>query len=446
MLRVAVAGGGISGLAAALRLCDIAAQSGTSFEITLYEPDDRLGGSVQTAHEQGMTLEIGADSILVDKPSGMRLLERLGLTDRLVAIRPQFKGALILRGGALRKLPAEFRLFSPSSIGALLRSGMFSVRGLARAAIEPFVPARKSPADESLASFVTRRFGSEVLDRLAQPLVGGIYSADPARLSMQAALPQFLEFERKYGSVVRGIAKNRGAQKPPRLMSLSGGLGTLVGAIGDRLTAANVRRVRDRVLDLRDLRERHDRVILATPAHEAARIVRDESPELSRMLEAIRYNSTATINLAYERSRIPPLPRAQGFVVPYCEGRRIVAATFVSQKYPDRSPDNMEVLRAFIGGALQADLLQNGDAALERMAREEFEQLLGITAPPLYSKVGRMTGMLPEYGVDHLRLVEAIEAQAAAIGIAVCGAAYRGVGIPDCIQSGERAADQVSGF
>ena len=441
MLRIGVVGAGISGLAAALRLTDLARENGARYDVTIYEADDRLGGCVHTLHEDGLIVEWGADSLLVDKPWGVRLLQRLGLEDQLVAMLAQYKGARIVHHGQLRKLPEQFRLFSPSSMPALLRSRLFSPAGLARAALEPFIPARRSTEDESLSSFVTRRFGREVLDRLAQPLVGGIYSADPDRLSMEAALPQFLELERAHGSVVRGIGKNAQSRVPPKLMSLRGGLGTLVDALDRELS--DVRRVRTRVTSLRELRRTHDRVICAVPAYATAEIVRDADPHLAGMLGAIRYNSIATVNLAYDKTAIPELPRTQGFIVPFVERRNIVAATIASQKYPGRAPDGTALLRAFIGGALQPGLVERPDAELEAIAREEFAVLLGIRASPGFTSVARMRAALPEYGVGHLRLVDEIESRSAAIGVAVAGSAYRGVGIPDCIHSGECAAEQV---
>ena len=443
MRNVAIIGSGIAGLAAALRVHDLCAKSGDPVRITIYDPEEHAGGCVQTMHERDLVMEAGADSLLVDKPWGVNLLRRLGIEDQLVPMRPEYKGARIVNRGKLRPLPSGFRLFSPTSLPALLTGGL-SPLGLGRAAIELLIPARKSAEDESLASFVTRRFGREVLDRLAQPLIGGIYSADPARLSMNAALPQFLELEREYGSLIRAMAANKDARPAPRLMSLRGGLGIMISALQSELVDAE--RVRERVSDIRALRARHDAIVCAIPAYAAADLVRADDPQLAALLDRIRYNSIATVNLAYGQEIAKALPRTQGFVVPFVERRGIVAATISTQKYPDRAPDDVVLLRAFIGGALQAELLAKDDAQLVQIAREELSGLLGFGAAPTLCVVRRFERLLPEYGVGHVRLVEEIEARAAALpGFALAGSAFRGVGIPDCIHSGEVAAEKILG-
>lgn len=443
MRRIAVIGGGISGLAAALRLRDLSNERGAPVAITLYEPRERLGGCIQTWREEGLVLEAGADSLLAEKPAATRMLQRLGLTDDLVPIRPEYRGARILRGGRLRPLPEGFRFFSPRSTAALIGSGLFSPAGMARAALEPLIPARKSGDDESLASFVRRRFGGEVLDRLAQPLLAGIYSADPERLSMQVALPQFAEMERTHGSVMRGLsAQNGGAT--PRLMSLRGGLSRLVEALERELSG--IERIREAVTDGESLRLLYDGVICAVPAYAAAKIVAAEQPKVASLLERIGYNSIATVTLLYRASEVPALPAAQGFIVPFAEKRRIVAATIVGQKYAERVPDGIVALRAFIGGGLQPELAALGDEELIGIARAEFKGLLGIAAAPARTLVAHMTRVLPEYGVGHGTLVDEIERLASAGGFfALAGAAYRGVGIPDCIASGEVAAERLLG-
>jgi oxygen-dependent protoporphyrinogen oxidase len=337
-----------------------------------------------------------------------------------------------------------------------LTSGIFSAFGLGRAAMEPFVPRRKSPEDESLASFVTRRFGREVLDRLAQPLIGGIYSGDPSRLSMEATLPQFLQLERDHGSLIRAMGAMKNNRPSPRLVSLRNGLGSIVAAIQHKLGSAlqlnaEVTAIR------RDGSQWHitfkdgttvqsEAIVCALPAHVAAPLVRDIDSKLADMLSRIRYNSIATVNLAYDRASVPPLPRTTGFVVPYCEGHQITAATIVTQKYPERAPENAVLLRAFIGGALQPALLEYDDDRLIAMAREEFARLLGIGSEPVLTSVRRWERLLPEYGVGHTTLVREIEQRAAALPeLSFAGSALQGVGIPDCIHSGERAADRLLG-
>lgn len=459
MRRIAIVGAGVSGLAAALQLNDLRDEHGLDVEIAVYERGARTGGCVQTVHEGGYTMELGPDSLLVDKPAARDLLRRLGLEDQLVAMRPEYHGSRIVHRGRLRPIPNEFRLFTPTSLPALLRSGIFSPAGIARAAMEPFIPPRASGEDESLASFVTRRFGREVLDRLAQPLIGGIYSGDPQRLSMQATLPQFVEMERRHGSLVRAMSAARSrADAPkgsaPQLMSLRGGLQTIVDALAQRVESS-VRASSEVTVLSRDengwniafadgSHAQADAVICALPAYAAARALRGVDSQLADLLERIRYNSIATVNVAYDAADLPQLPRTPGFVVPYVEGRRITAATISTQKYPDRSPQEGVLLRAFIGGALQPELVQLPDEQLAQIARDEFAALLGIVAQPNFAVTRRWMRLLPEYGVGHVSLVASIEERAAALpGLALAGSALHGVGMPDCVATGQTAAARL---
>lgn len=455
MPRIAILGGGVSGLAAALKLQEIRLERGLDLQVTVFERGPRAGGCVQTLYDSDYTMELGPDSLLVDKPAARDLLRRLQLEDELVPMRPEYRGSRIVHHGRLRPIPSEFRLFTPTSLPALLKSGIFSPAGIARAALEPFIPPRRDPGDESLASFVTRRFGREVLDRLAQPLIGGIYSGDPRRLSMQATLPQFLEMERKHGSLFRAMAaQTRSNGAPPQLMSLRNGLQTIVDALGARLGAdvrvsaevASVARENAswNITFVDGSRAEADAVICALPAYAAARVLRTQDSELANLLERIRYNSIATVNVAYDAADLPELPRTPGFVVPVIEGHRIAAATISTHKYPHRSPQGGVLLRAYIGGALQPELVELADTELAQIARDEFRTLLGITTEPRFAVTRRWMRMLPEYGVGHVDLVASIEQHANAFGgLALAGSAYHGVGIPDCVATGEAAAARL---
>lgn len=401
-MRLAVAGAGIAGLAGALRLRDLARERGIDLEIALFERDARLGGCIQTLHAGGVLLEMGADSLLAEKPAAARLLERLHLTHELVGIQPEYRGALILRDGRLQPISG----------------GLNVLHGLA-------LPS----ADESVADFVTRHLGQQTLDRIVQPLVGGIYSADTARLSSHASLAPF-------------IARDPAA--PPRLMALRNGMQSLIEALDAQLR--DVPRIRRDVTSARALcEEGFDGVLCALPAAAAASALQDWDADLAELLRGLRANSIASVHLVYDRAALPELPRAQGFVVPFVEGRRITAATISTQKYPHRAPADRTALRAFIGGALQNELLAGNDADLIAIAREEFAGLLGVQAMPLSSVVQRWMNVLPEYAVGHLDCLAAIEARAARFPVALAGAAYRGVGIPDCIASGQAAAELLMG-
>jgi oxygen-dependent protoporphyrinogen oxidase len=455
--RIAVLGGGVAGLAAANRIQELAREHGTAVEVTLYEREAHAGGCIQTVRDGGFTMELGPDSLLIDKPAAARLIERLNLNGEIVDMLPHFKGARIVHRGKLHRIPPDFRLFTPTSIPALLTSGIFSPAGLARAAMEPFVPKRADGGDESLASFVTRRLGREVLDRLAQPLIGGIYSGDPQRLSMRATLPHFLEMEQRYGSLMRGLQRAGAARGGVRLVSLRGGLGSLVDALRSRIgdvvrTGASVDALSlsGGVCSIRfDNGEtaQADAIVCALPAYVAASLVRPHDAQLAQLLNSIRYNSIATVNLTYDAAAGSALPRSSGFVVPFVERRSIAAATFTTQKYPDRSPRGALLVRAFIGGALQPDLVDAPDGELVRMAHDDLAALAGVTQPPRGSLVTRWLRLLPEYGVGHTDLVAKIEQRAPNLpGFAIAGSAYRGVGIPDCIATGEAAAGSAFGY
>jgi oxygen-dependent protoporphyrinogen oxidase len=460
--RVVVLGGGITGLAAAYRCRELAAEQTIDAEITVLERSSRVGGCVETHHDGDYVLEFGPDSIVAEKPAAIDLARRLGVAEQIQSMRPEYRGARILRGSRLVPIPPEFRLFAPTSLAALVTSGLLSAKGIARAAIEPLIPPRRSAGDESLASFVTRRFGREVLERLAQPLIGGIYSGDPQQLSMQATMPQFLEAERKYGSVVRGMRarSGSGATKPGfNLVSMRSGLGTITSAL--ELSLRDAIRTSSDIVGLRRFVDENggavwkivladgteieaDAVINALPAQVGADLIEDIDADLAAMLRSIRYHSVATITMAYALRDIPQLPRCTGFVVPHVEGRKIRATTFTSQKYTNRSPEGFTVLRAFAGGALQSAVLNATDEDLIGMVRAEFQALLGIVAEPRFSIVRRWTGALPEYRVGHVDLVDRIERRAATLGgFVLAGAAYRGAGIPDCVRSGEGAATAV---
>ncbi len=457
--RVAVIGGGISGLAAAYRLRELAAARGLPIEVTVLERAPRAGGCVETVQRDGFTMETGAETLLADKPAIVSLLQRLDLERELAPTRPEFKGSRVVRNGRLVPLPPGVMLFAPSKPAALVTSGLFSLRGVARMAMEPFVPVRRSPEDESLASFVTRRLGREVLERLAQPLIGGIYSADPQRLSMQAALPRFVELEQQQGSLVRALTSSGQAHHPATLASVRGGLGTIVDRLVRELSGRLMLNqgvlalqrhcdsggTRSWVLSLADGSTlAADAVICATPLHEGARLLRAVQPHLSDLLGSIVYNSIATINLAFGETAARRLPRCYGLVVPFVEGRRTTALTIVSQKYAGRAPEGSVLLRVFIGGALQAHLLDLDDPTLVRVARDEVRDLLGISASPLFTTLRRWPHRLPEYALGHRERIAQIEREAAALpGFALAGAALYGVGVPDCIQSGERAAGTI---
>jgi oxygen-dependent protoporphyrinogen oxidase len=449
--RVAVVGGGVAGLAAAHRLVECGVR-----DVVLLEASDRLGGSIATERRGGFTIEAGADSLLTEKPWAVDLCERLRVP--LVGTREGERRTYVVHDGRIEPLPDGFLLLAPTDLRALAASPLFSWRGKLRMALDLVLPRGRDAADESLAHFVRRRFGREALERVAEPLAGGIYTADAERLSLAATMPRFRDLERKYRSVIKGLRASAGASRAAGaryslFAAPADGMGALVEALARRLPEGVVR-LRAPVDALgRDgatwrLRAggealAADALVLAAPAHAAAPLLAPLDATLGRLLGEIEYASSATITLAYRSADVPGA-RGFGFVVPAVERRALIACTYASRKFPGRAPEGQELVRAFVGGALRPDLLARDDAALVEVVRGELRALVGITAAPELVRVYRHRLAMPQYVVGHLERVAAIEAHAAELpALALAGAAYRGVGVPDCVRSGTAAADQV---
>lgn len=467
MHRVVVIGAGITGLAAAYRIRELAAKRELPLEVLVLDRAAQTGGPLATVRREGFTIETGADSFLTEKPQAAELARRLGLGDELIPTREEFRRTQVVHNGRLVDIPDGFSLMAPSRLGPVMRSDLFSPLGKLRIALEPLVPKRKDRRDESLAAFVTRRLGREVLERIAQPLAGGIYTADPSRLSIAATTPRFVEMEQHHGSVIRGlrIAERARAAAGAKTAGTSGARWTLfatlrngMGALPEALAASLGECVRLGV-EVKQITPRADgctivtdggeqmsadAAICATPAYAAARMIRAVAPRLAELLGAISYASAATVNMAFRESDFPAPPKIFGFVVPIIERRRIIAGSFTSLKFENRAPAAMILARVFIGGQLQTAMMQLDDDAMVAVARDEFRELLGMTAAPAFTVVRRWPESMPQYEVGHLDRVAEIERVAAAIPrFALAGAAFRGVGIPDCVRGGEQAAAAI---
>ncbi len=463
-LRVAVVGGGIAGLAAAHRLVELARDEGRALDLVLLEAADRLGGTIRTERIDGFLLEAGADSFISEKPWALALAERIGLGPRLRRTDDRFRRTYVMRGGRLRPLPEGFLLLAPTRAWPVLASSVFSWRGKLRLGLDLILPRRTAQGDESLGSFVRRRLGREALERVAQPLVGGIYTADPDRLSLGATMPRFLALEREHRSLILGLrrtarsgeAAGASGARWSLFVTLAGGMDELVAALAARLPGGAVRLSTPVAaiasapngwrVDMRHGPPLHaDGVVLAGPAPAMAALVVGADRPLAGLLDGIAYASSAAVALAYPRAAIRHPLDGFGFVVPRVEGRAILACTFSSVKYPGRAPDGFALLRVFVGGAMQAGLLAREDRALLQLAQDEVAALLGITGDPALSRVWRHPGAMPQYDVGHLDRVAAIESRLETLpGLALAGAAYRGVGIADCVRSGEAAAERLS--
>ena len=454
---VIVVGAGISGLAAAHRLVEL----DRSREVIVLERSERAGGVIGTERTDGYVIERGPDSILTEKPAALALARRLGLDDEIVATHPDARGAYVVCRGRLERVPEGFSLMAPVDPVAFLGSPILSFRGKARAALD-LVKPRGAREDESLASFVRRRFGDELLDRLAQPLVSGIYGADPELLSLRATMPRFLDVERESRSVAFGLwRRQRGAKAKAKakasgaryglFMSFRDGTQTLVDALMAKLggrvrtgtAVESIERAGDRfcvrVAGGEAIDAEH--VVIATGAPLAATLLRELDGDLADLVGAIPYGSATTVTLAYPREKIPHPLDAAGFVVPSMEGRAITAVTWSSRKWPGRAPAGMELLRVFFAG----ETSERDDDALLRDARDELRALMGVRAEPLLVRIARSPRAMPQYHVGHLDRVTEIESRVATHpGLSLIGNAYRGVGIPDCIARAELTAESLN--
>ena len=464
-MKVVVVGGGIAGLSAAHRLTE---SKRPGLEVALLEGSDRFGGTIRTIELGGCLVELGPDAFLASKPWLADLAERLGVTDRIIPTATTHRGAHVVHRGKLHPLPDGFLMMAPTRLWPMVTTSLFSWTGKVRCALDLLLPRGAEDGDESLGAFVRRRLGSEVLDRVVQPLVGGIYAGDPDTLSLRATIPRFLEMERRHRSVIRAMVSQRRAAAKRRggasagsgarygeLVSFDGGMETIVEALTARLPADTMHTRTEVVrLNREGIRWRldceggrpfeADAVILALPSRQAAALLHGTDADLASELAAIPHASSAVLNLVYRRSDVPHPLDCFGFVVPAVEHRRIMACTFSSVKFPNRAPEDSVLLRVFIGGALQQGLLEESDNGLQQIACEELRDLMGINAAPLHTVLARYPDAMPQYLVGHARRVERIESLAGSHPrLALAGNAYRGVGLPDCVHSGERAADKI---
>lgn len=466
--RCLVIGGGASGLTAALALCDAAeaqAEAGRPIEVELLEASGRLGGAIETVRLGEFLVERGPDMFITDKPAAADLCRRLGLEDQLVGTDPEFGGSLVVRNGQPVPVPENFQLLGTPRIRTLLGSPIFSWPGKLRMALEPLVGRRSGSVDESVASFVRRRLGREALERLVQPLVGGIYTGDPERLSLEATLPRFVEMEREFGSLWKGLrATAAGRQQATQgaryglFASLAGGLGQLVEA-ATRLLESRCRiRLNTAVTAVKQAEEdggfgvelasgesiHADAVILAVSCRVAAALSGEFSNDLATRLDEIETASSVVVSTGHRLEQVEHPLNAYGLVVPRIEGRRVLAVSFASRKLDGRAPEGRVLMRTFVGGELQPELVDLDDEQLGVLVGEELESLLGVRGDPEIFDVVRHRGMMPQYTVGHLGRIAEIERLVAGIpGLALAGSAYRGVGLPDCIASGVEAAASV---
>lgn len=467
MRRVVIIGGGIAGLSAAYRLT----QTAPEWAITLIEGDRRLGGKIVTERVDGFVIEGGPDTFLALKPRGLGLCRELGLEERLHGANEKIRRTYVMRRGKLYELPEGLTGLIPSRFGPMARTSLLSPLGKLRMGLEYLIPPRSahpagqgaSDGDESLAAFVERRLGRELYDRLIEPLMGGIYAGDGEQLSLAATFPQLRQTELEHGGLIRGLLA---AKQPAGTKTLSAfltpttGLAEIVEALEAKLNGVEVR-LGNRAacveaasgkyaVFLEDGESiRADAVIFATPAYATADLISNLDSQLADALRAIPYVSTATVSVAYplaDTRSARPLD-GYGYLIPRAEGRPILACTWTSTKFPQRAPEGFALIRAFIGRAGQEGALDGTDDDLLTLVRDELRRTLGITAPPILHRIFRWPKAMPQYTLGHLDRLAIIDKRLATHpGLFVAGNAYRGIGIPDCIATGEQAAEAVTKF
>jgi oxygen-dependent protoporphyrinogen oxidase len=456
--RVAIIGGGISGLATAHRLAEL----DPDLSITLLESADRIGGVLQTVHQDGYMLESAADNWITNIPYANDLCERIGLGQDLLGTRPTHRHAFVVRRGRLCKIPEGFVIMAPSRVWPVVTTPILSPWGKVRMACEYFQRGRNGEEDESLATFVTRRFGKETYERLVQPLLGGIYTGDPHKLSLQATMPRFRTMEKQHGSLIRAVLKQAKQKKQSDQRSSGGrysmfvapreGISSLLDALAARLPRDSIQ-LNSPVRDVRretdgrwhltvgDRSQEFDAVIVATQAKSASKLTGLIDTDLSHSLGEIVHTGCAIVALAFRRDDIAHPLDGFGFVVPKVENRQILSGSFSSVKYEGRAPEGMVLFRVFMGGAYQPELLELDDDRLSDIAVSEMSQLLGIQGPAALKRVTRLPESMPQYYVGHLDRVAEIKRRASHHpGLFLTGNAYAGVGIPFCVHSAEETA------
>ncbi len=475
--QIAVIGGGITGLAAAVTLRQTLPQA----KVTLFEGNQRLGGALWTktetlqraSGEGSFLIEQGADSFLVDDPATLEFLERADCADDLIPTAAENRRAFVLHNGKLLPTPAEFALLQPRKLRPLLTTPLLSLSARLRAAAE-FLIRSGEVDEESLADFARRRFGHQVYDRLIEPLVAGIFTADGEKLSLQAALPKFAAMEQEHGSLIRAAWKNRKHKQSDetlgsgarygKFVTPRGGFSSLVErlveqlpgdgiSLGSQVTALDQRdakwavRCKDTPTASDSDEAIFDAVIVTTPSAHACTMLESVDKELARLLGQIEAASSVVVSFAFCRADIRHPLDGFGFVVPRTANRPLLAASFPSVKFPGRAPDDCVLIRTFLGGALRPEFVDLPDEELRKIAQAEISEILGISGQPLFVQFARWRNAMPQYHLGHLERVRKIENRAADVpGLSLGGNYLHGVGIPQCVRSGVQAASQVVAF
>ncbi|HEY2393947.1 MAG TPA: protoporphyrinogen oxidase [Candidatus Angelobacter sp.] len=460
MKRIAIIGSGIAGLSAAFYL-ERARRGGADLQWTLFEKSERLGGVIRTEHHDGFVLEAGPDSFLTAKPEAARLCQELGIGGELIGSNDASRKTYILVKGRLVPIPQGLEFMVPTRVWPMTTTPLFSLPTKLRMAGELFSTARKNGSDESVGNFVRRHFGQEMVDRVAEPLLAGVYGGNVEELSVRAVLPRFAEMEREYGSLVRATLNAKAKIKrqskasagpQPLFSSLKNGMQQVVDALAGALPQSSIRLQQQDIsvrqandtwqIESSGAKERFQAVLLAVPAPSAAGLLRQFHPALIEGLSRIQYTSSAAVALAYDQA---DLPLGHGFLVPRSERRKIMACTFVHKKFPYRVPEGKKMLRCFFSSSRMPDLLTHSDQDLQQMARQELKTILGLHPEPIFARTFRWDRAMAQYEIGHLDRVAEMEKIISAMpGFHIIGNSFHGIGVPDCIKSARQAVEQIT--
>lgn len=473
MKKVVVIGGGITGLAAAYTVQEKAKETGVEIDYLLVEKDDRLGGKIWTENVDGFTVEGGPDCFLAEKPYVGQWAAKLGIGDRLMCSNEATKRTYVLSRGKLHELPEGLMGLVPTKILPFALSPFISWPGKFRMALDFILPKKKDNDDETLGGFVRRRLGQEALDKIAEPLIGGIHAGDPEQMSLKASFPRFLQMEQNHGSLIRAMLSARrkmpaAAKKPepgkPKktfFMTFKGGMADFTDTIAGRLdpnkiiTGKGVKAIEKMtgpegrtkyVVHIDGVEPvEADAVVVAAPSHNAAEILKKVDATIAEKLGQIPQATSATVSMAFRRADLKKPMEAFGFLCPMCEKRNIMAVTYSSTKWNHRTPgEEYVLLRAFVGGARNQELVMLSDDEIIKMVRKELKDIIDLDADPVMTKIYRWVKGMPQYTLGHLDRVAAVEERAAKIpGLYITGGSYRGVGVGDCADVGAKAAEKA---
>jgi oxygen-dependent protoporphyrinogen oxidase len=450
--RVLIVGGGVSGLATAYFLAKQGIRS------AVVEKSARLGGLIRTDLIQGCQVEAGPDSYVATKPAVTELAEELGdLKNEIIGTADESRRIYVVRRGKLVPMPEGMVMMVPGLWKPVMRSRLFSLRTKARLVAESFSAPRKRSSDVSVEELIGDHFGKEVVDYAAEPLLSGVYGGAPENLSAESVLPRFVQYERDYGSLIRGAHRERSEKPPGRSLFLSfqGGMQTLtdslVRATEDSMDVVHGEAIRvERAEGSWRVKVGGDwaqsnHLVLACPAHVSSRLLKGTDPVLASKLAEIPYSSAILVTQAYDRSKVRNSLDGFGFLVPRVERRRIAAATWVSTKFPSRAPKGIALLRAFIVGTDAEQLLDADQEELAHFVQNEFKRLMGIDEPSLFHAVQVWPGSMPQYVVGHVqRCGEIAQMIDARQGLYLLGNAYDGVGVPDCVRLAKETAKRIT--